>query len=477
MLISYILLPFIFAFLIGISNFLKNPIYIRRVAKTFFVIQFIYTCILFLVPNVLNFSILNIDFILDKNAQFLLFLNNFIFFLFSIISKTFILKLHKMFYATSFLLLALVNFSILSDCIFTFFLSLFWIILINYFLSISFVKKEEENQVKYQITNDLIWYFIAASLILYDFTRCFILNDIDFTFSNLKPNLHMIEDSSTICAFFGMLIIIAKLFNFIPFNSKNILLSNKINPCVFFLNSITNIILGSFLFLKVYKNFDYLFFQFQDEISIFLIINFIIFAILTLRQKNLFKFLTTAFCTISIVIFFSSFTFEKECLSIFLYSIFILSLSYLLSAFVFIILANKFKSGNLDDFKKIEDKTRLSQIFTTIALLNMASTPLLPIFGFELICLMTIFSTEYEGIILNYTPYCLILGVLIVSLASFSMLYKILIEPTTKTYSQDSFCNHQIIVCLILILALIILGFCPEYLFEQMNLSTELGQF
>ena len=477
MLTSYLVIPFVFAFLIGISFFLKNPIYIRRLAKVFFVIHFIYSNLIFFCVNESEFAFLNLNFILDNNSQFLLILASLIFFLYSIFSKMFILKLHKVFYAISFLLLGLVNFLILSDNIFISYFSLFCIILVNYFLFVAFSKKQEEKTLKYQLVIDMMCYFVSFSLILLEFARFFVINDIGFAFSNLNSNLYKIEDFSITCAFFGLLIIISRLFNFLPFNGKNLFLSNKINPFVYSLCFVSFLILGCSLFLKTYINFDYLFYQFQDEIGIFLLLNFAFFVVMSLRQKNLFKFLTNVFSAVVVVVFFSIFSFESECNNAFLYSIFALCLSYCLSAFVFMILIDKFKTDELDEFKKIQDKTRISQFFITISLLNMASIPLLSFFGFELICFMIIFSTEYKGIILNIVPYCLALGVFLISLSSFGVLYKILIEPVQKVNIKFAFCNHQIIVCAILVFALIILGIYPEYIFKQMSLPVEIGQF
>lgn len=477
MLNIYLIIPFIFAFLIGNSIFIKNPIYIRKFAKTLFLIQFFISSILFFCTNTYEFSYLNIDFTINKSTQFLLLLVNLIFFLFSIISKTFILKLHKTFYATSFLLLGLINIAICCDNIFIIYLSLFWIFLIFYFLSISFSNKEIHKQINYQLKNNLIWLFISLMLILYEFARYFVVNNIAFSFSNINSNLCKIDDIAIILAFIGFAIIIAKLFNLIPFNGKNLFISNKLNPFIFALNFSSSLIIGSSLFIKTYTNFDYLFYQFQDEIAIFLIINFAIFIILALRQKNLFKFLTNAFCAIIIIILFSIFSFEQECINAFLYSIFALCISYCLSAIVFMIIIDKFKTDNLDDFKKIDDKTKFSQLFITFSLLNIAGVPLLSIFGFELICFMLIFSTDYESLILNFIPYCLILGALILSLTSFGILYKILIEPVEKIKTQITYSNHQIIVCTILIFIIFVLGVYPEYIFKQINTLVQLGKF
>lgn len=477
MLSAYLIIPFIFAFLIGICFFIKNPIYIRRIAKVFFIIQFAFSSVIFFCFKESSFSFLNMNFVLDKSAQFLLFLASLIFFLYSIFSKKFILKMQRVFYSLSFLMLGLVNFLILSDNIFVSYITLFWVILVNHFLFSAFSKKEEGKYLKHQLFCDLTCFFISISLILVDFARYFVLNDIDFLFSNLSSNLYKIEDSSITFAFFGLLIMIARLFNFIPFDFKNLFLSNRINPLIYSMNFVSFLILGCSLFLKTYSNFDYLLYQFQDEIAIFLLINFLFFTALSLKQKNLFKFLTNIYRASTIIIFFSVFSFAKECLAIFLFSIFALCLSYCLSAFVFMILIDKFKTDNLDEFKKIQDDTKLSQLFIVTSLLNSACVPIFSFFSFELICFMIIFSIEYEGIILNIAPYCLAFGAFIISASSFKMLYKILIEPIQKMDSKFSFCNHQILVCTILLLAVIILGIYPEYIFKQMSIPFQIGQF
>ncbi len=468
MLKIYTILPFFFALILSISVFLKNPVYIRRIAKTFFIVQFIITCIVFFCFQETNFSILNFDFNFTRHNQCLLFLSNFMFFIFSIISKSFILKLHRLFYSTNFLLLGLINLLILCDNIFLFLISLFWIFIIEYFLSISFFEKKETNTINLRLINSLVVLFISTALIIKDFARYFLLNDIDFTFSNLSQNIYKIDDLAIIFAFFGFVILISRLFNLIPFNCKNLITTQGINPFIFCLNNICAVILGCCLFSNCYYTFDYLFYQFQDILAIYLLINFIIFTILTLRQKNLLKFLSNIFCANIILGIFSIFSFVDDTISTFTYFIFVLCISYCLCAFVFMILQDKFKTFELEDFKKINDKSRLSQFFCAISILNFANVPLLALYSATFICFMMIFSTEYDGIILNIVPYFLILGLFLITLSAFGVLYKILIAPIEKSTSSTSFCNHQIIICIILTLTIILLSIYPQYLLNQM---------
>ncbi len=467
MLKIYVILPFFFALILSMSVFLKNPVYIRRIAKTFFVIQFIITCAIFFCLKETSFSILNFDFNFTRHNQYLLFLSNFIFFIFSIVSKSFILKLHRLFYSTNFLLLGLINLSILCDNIFLFLISLFWIFIIEYFLSISFFEKKETNTINLRLINSLIVLFISIVLIIKDFARYFLLNDISFTFSNLAQNIYRIDDLAILSAFLGFLILISRLFNFIPFNSKNLINPKNINPFIFYTNTFCAILLGSVLFYNCYNNFDFLFYQYQDLISVYFLLNFIIFIILSLRLKDIYKF-SNHFLTANIAFAtFAIFSFTDEAISVFSYFIFVLLISYCLCATIFMILANKFNTSNLEEFKKINDKSRLSQFFIAISLLNLGNIPLLSLFSAELICFMMIFSTEYDGIILNIVPYFLILGIFFLSFCAFSILYKILIAPIEKSPCTTSFCNHQIIVCMILTVAIVLLSICPQYLLNQ----------
>ena len=205
-------------------------------------------------------------------------------------------------------------------------------------------------------------------------------------------------------------------------------------------------------------------------------INFIIFVTLTFAYKKIFQFITNVFCANFAIAIFSVFSFEQECANAFLYSIFGLCLSYCLTAFTFMVLKEKFKTDNIEEFKKINDKTKICQLFTTISLLNLACVPLFTIFSVELICLMMIFATDYEHELLNMIPYCLILGIFLISLVSFNVLYKILIEPVQKITTQVAFSNHQIIICIILILIIITYGICPELIFKQMGTLAEIRE-
>ena len=88
-----------------------------------------------------------------------------------------------------------------------------------------------------------------------------------------------------------------------------------------------------------------------------------------------------------------------------------------------------------------------------------------------------IFSTDYEGIILNIIPSMLIIGVFILALAVYGVIYKILIEPPEKARTQTTLSSHQIFVLAILTFVLIILSFCPDYIFNQIGTVVQIERF
>ena len=322
----FLFTPFLIALIFIIFSFLKNHVYLRRITKTIFFIEFILSFFILFIKET-NFPILGIDFALDKFSSYLIFLTSFIFLLFSVISKTFITKSHKAFHSISLLLFGLINLLILSDNIFASLILLFWLFITTYFFSLVFSKKEDKKNIIIQLMSDIFWFLTSTFLILKEFAKYFVLNNINFSFSQIAENLYKIDDFSIFLAFVGFLILIARMFNFIPFCAKNLSNSTKINSLVYSLESFSCLTFGCFLFSKTYLNFNFLFYQLQDEIAIFLISNFIIFVILTLRQSNMFKFLNNLFCANIIIGLFSVFSFEKECFRTFAYFAFVMMIS------------------------------------------------------------------------------------------------------------------------------------------------------
>ena len=163
MLKFFIILPFIFSLIIGIINFIKNPIIIRRIAKTFLTIQFLFSIIILFKENATEFLLFNLNFRFDGFCSCLMFLSSLIFFLYSIVSKTQIRKFHRFYYSGILLILGLLNLILLSDNIFLILFFIFWLLILNYFSNTLFTKKEFKKAFDTQIINDLFWFFVGTN--------------------------------------------------------------------------------------------------------------------------------------------------------------------------------------------------------------------------------------------------------------------------------------------------------------------------
>ena len=191
----------------------------------------------------------------------------------------------------------------------------------------------------------------------------------------------------------------------------------------------------------------------------------------------MFKFLTNIVSFGLVIGLISVFSFEKECFGTFAYFTLILCVSYVFCAMLFVVLSNKFKTDKFDELKRMNDSSKMFQFFTTISLLNIAGVPLLSFFSAELICFMMIFGTDYDGVVLNIAPYILIVGAFLVSACVFNVLYKILIEPPEKSVQQTLLSSHQVVVFAILTIAIMVMSFCPDYVFAQIGTVVEIGNF
>jgi NADH:ubiquinone oxidoreductase subunit 4 (subunit M) len=135
-------------------------------------------------------------------------------------------------------------------------------------------------------------------------------------------------------------------------------------------------------------------------------------------------------------------------------------------------LADKFQTDDFNEITKITDKTKLSKFFVLFSMLNFSSTPMLAIFSSQLICFAMIFATDYDNIILNIIPFCLVFGAFLLCLATLGTLYKLLIAPIQEG-KQISLCNHQIAVCIILAFIILLFGIFPDGIFNQ--IATNIG--
>lgn len=459
---TYLFLPFIISLLFSLNFSFKNPIHIRRYLKAFFLFMFALFFIIFALHQNISFDIFSYHCTLDNISIIFIGITNFIFLIFSIISKTFILKLHKLFSSSLILLFGLINLAIVFDNIFAYLITIFWIFLCNYFLQISFAQKENKKAFDFQLFCDIILLLFCAFLINFDFSRHFIVNSIPFNFTNISDIIYKISDSSIMPAFIGFLILSLKFFNLAPLNGKKLTNITKTNQLLTNLETPIYVILGTILILKCYLNFDYLFYQNQNIIASLLIFNVIYYSILSMKQGNLFKFLQCSFVAINSCAIFTLFSFNNNVGAIFGYYTIAITLSYCLIAFIFMIIAQKQKTEEINKLEKMNDSTRLIPLFLVLALLNFSKVPLFAMFQANLISFITIFSIDYESSLMNITPYILLLSTFILSICGFNLISKILIEPTEIMKNQISLSNHQIITLTIILLALIIIGFFPQ---------------
>ena len=458
---TYIFIPFIFAFLLGIFSFIKNPIYIRRITKIIFSIIFILAFLIHTSIEDSSFSILKINFIVDNFSSIILFINAFIFLIFSIISKTFIQKSQKLYSLSNLLIFGLINIVILCDNVNITLGSIFWFFLVSFLLNTNFDPKNKNN-LNRKLNINILVLAICSILIFYDFARLFILNEIPFNFTNVNENLYHINNSSIFAAFIGLIILISKLFNFIPFNKNE----TQCNPIIATSNTLTSFILGNIILYKTFLIFDYLFYNFEQYLTLYLIINFVWFTTLSFNQKNLIQITNSTLPIFLIINIFTLFSFEEKGILAYTYSTISTLISFLLLFIVFAILINKSKSGDMENLYKISPKNRILKFFLIIAILNLIKTPPLTLFTSCLINLVMIFSIDYDEILTEITPYILTIGSFLISVCALNIFYKILIEPQNTPKNETKLANHQIITLSLIITVIIIIGIYPQYFFN-----------
>ena len=459
----YLVIPFVFAVFLGILTFLKNPIYIRRISKTFFFIQFILAFLLLIKENNNSFSFFNFNFIFDEIASIFTFLTAFLFFIFSIISKTFIKKSCRLFYCSLSTILGLTNLIILSDNICLTLGGIFWVFLISYLLKKNY-RYNNKNLLLNQLKADILILLSCCVLIFYDFARLFILNEIPFNFTNLTQNLYHINNSSILYAFIGFFIIICRLFNLAPFNEK--IEKSSSNNHISTINILTFNIIANALLIKIYFVFDYLFYDYEDFIAAYLILNLVWFAIISLKQRTLINYAFSSFLVFITTNIFTLFSFEDEGVLAFLYGAIAIILSYTLVFLTLNLISYKFKTNEIAQLPKISSKNKLIKFFSIFAIMNIAKVPTLALFSATLINFIIIFSIDYDGTVLNFAPYICVITCFIITLSALNMFYRILIEPQKSYKNETELSNHQIITLIVLSAAIILAGIFPQSFFN-----------
>ena len=467
-------LPFIFAIILSLAFFIKNPIHIRNISNCFFILNFtIVSSVLFLI-NKFDFSIFNLNFSLNTITSIILFFSALIFMLFSIFSKNIITKMHRAFYSTLILLLGIIQSFILADNIFISLTCIFWFLLIFYFMDNLYIKSKEKKQsIKFKLIEDCSIFLIAFFLMAYDFIRYFLINNINFNYSNLADNLYHINDLSILFTFIGFLILIFRFFNFLPFNTiktDNLPVSNIF---ITIINTISSILISLILIFKIYISLDYLFYHYQEYIALYLIFNFIYYSILSFKTNSVLNFFINSIIPNTIIGLFGLFIFNPEGMSQAIYYILSVITSYLLLGFIFMILINKFKTDLINNFKKITQKS-LKLVFL-FSCLNLIRAPFLLMFSATFATLSSIYSFDWEGNILNISAYILIFGLFIIILSTLNLTYNILIEPNEKSTFRVSLSKSSGFCCYILIFATIVMTIGYQNIFNLMVNSFNIG--
>ena len=105
----FLLTPLVFVLLNGAFIFIKNPIYIKNLNRFFFLVQFLFTVVLLVFFKDTQTTFFKFDFSFDSLSSILVFVNSLVFFLFSVVSKTFFVKLIRTKYITLLMLNAVSN--------------------------------------------------------------------------------------------------------------------------------------------------------------------------------------------------------------------------------------------------------------------------------------------------------------------------------------------------------------------------------
>ena len=461
-LVLYLLTPFLTACTLGIFRFIKNPIFIRRFCKSFFIFEIL---LLFFIKSC-SFNFLGCNFILNNELLILLFVVGFVFLLFSFFSKTFISFNKKIFYLVLVLLFGLLNLFILANNVIFALVCLFCLILVQYLLSsIVFSDNNLKLSAKKQLMFDIGCYFLAVCLISYDFLRYFVIKEIPFEYSTMTNYFSYIDNRAILAVYMGFLLLIFRQFGFLNiFNKYNKLYIKKPFYAVSIM-SFVECIMGVSLLLKVYRTFDYLFYQYQNSMVLFLLINLAYFTLTSFDVKNLLKTINSIFIVNVILGIFSIFVFSKIENPIVFYYFIVLILSYLLVLFVFSILEKTFKTKDIGDFKRINDKTKTIQLFVLFSLLNFAKLPVCANFFAFLFCILTAASIRFNSMLLNAMPYIMVVCLFFVGISVFNIIFKILIEPADSDDKRHILFKHQKIVLLLLIFFMfILLLVCQEFI-------------
>lgn len=437
---------------------MKNIIKLRKITNIFYFIVLILSLFALFSFDDKNITIFGIDFCYNKINGMLLFLSDLTLYLFSLNSKNSIKNIQKIFYPLSIALLVLLNSILIIDNIFVNYILLFLIFLINYFLSKS----------KCQFCIDCSMLFASFVFISYGLLRYFAVNNIDATLSNIGYYQNRIDDFVIGLAFIGFLIIIFRLFNLIPFNLK------QKNSHIFGFNTILYLIIGCDLLIKTFIIFNYFFYQFQTIIALYLIINVIYFGLIQFKSKGIIEFLKLTLPINIIVGIFSLFLYNEGGFISFVYYSMALILTYGAGFLISDIIEKKMGTNHFAGLSKISHNSRLIRFFIFIVFLNIAKIPPFIDSFASMYSFLNIFLIDFSGIVMTVAPYILFAFSFLVSLNTFGVLYKILIEPEREAKSF-LLSQRQKFVLLVICFAIFITGAGVEYILNQFANIVDVG--
>jgi len=452
----YMASPFIAGFLEHILIDSKNKITFRFITKLICIINFFICSFLFFSNTEKSISIFGAGFLINRTTLLFLLFNSIMFLLFSLLSKTFIQKFSKIFYLIFLIHLGTTNLFLFSDNIIATFGCLFVIFLLNYLSVVTYAKTDEiKKEAKIQFAYDFALLFFALFLILFDFARYFVLNNTEFTYSNIKNYLPFTAPEAQIEAFIGFLILAFRLFN-ISGGYGFIKQTDKTNNFALLIKVSCDVLLGGYYFINVYNNFDFLFFKYQNYIVLFLMSAVLYNIILSLRKDNILKSIYFLFFANTAFSMSAFFAFDEFAPSLFMYYLFSTIFSYMFCIFIFLLQKKKTKTLDFDKIKCGLVKNRNVQFMTLYSLINISFAPGAAMFIVIVLLNIHMFTIRYEASCLNYFIYILPLGFFISSLSIYNLIYKILIEPSKKSFVEINFAFHQRF-CIILVIFLNIL--------------------
>ncbi len=445
--IVYLLAPFFVVFVMAVFQNIKNPVYIRRILRIFFCFELVLFFVSELFTKSSEFYIGNIHFITNSQDKILIYISIFCFLLFVSFSKTLVKFAKKQFYLILVLLFGVLNLFVMSNNINVSLISLFWLILIKFLVSnIALKENIDKQELKKHCALDFACYFVGISLICYDFLRYFVLNDIPFEFSNVSKYFSHINDTAIEVTFLGFLVLIFSLLGFLNTFNKYNKIFTKLPIYNISISVFVQFIAGVSLLFKVYNSFDYLFYQYQNAISIFVLLVVLYNTIISFKQSNLFSCINSIFIGNIFIGIFSIFAFSKVGSFFAFYYFVVLIASYIPLLFVFSYLENTFNTKYIEDFKKINDKTNTVQLNILFFLLNFAKLPISSNFLSFLVLFLTINSIEYDNIFLKSLPCVFLVCMIIFGISCLNLVYKILIEPVESDKNRHILLNHQKVV-------------------------------